>query len=55
MRHHWEQFVDPVAIDLDASRFDQHQHIASLKVEHEQWLRMVPPEFREDLAAILRC
>jgi hypothetical protein len=22
MRHHWEQFVDPVAIDLDASRFD---------------------------------
>nr|WRQ65210.1 RNA-dependent RNA polymerase [Tolivirales sp. gcode 6] len=55
MRHHWEQFVDPVAIDLDASRFDQHQHTASLKVEHQQWLRMVPKEHRAALKKLLDC
>lgn len=55
LRHHWEQFEQPVAIDLDASRFDQHQHVASLKVEHEQWLRMVPAEFSGDLRALLNC
>nr|WRQ65479.1 RNA-dependent RNA polymerase [Tolivirales sp. gcode 6] len=55
LRHHWEQFDQPIAIDLDASRFDQHQHVASLKVEHEQWLRMVPAECRDSLQALLSC
>nr|WRQ65473.1 RNA-dependent RNA polymerase [Tolivirales sp. gcode 6] len=55
LRHHWDSFVDPVAIDLDASRFDQHQHVPSLKVEHEQWLRMVPAECRDHLQQLLKC
>lgn len=30
----WEAFVDPVAIGLDASRFDQHVSCEALKFEH---------------------
>jgi hypothetical protein len=31
---HWDSFVCPVAIGLDASRFDQHVSVAALKWEH---------------------
>ncbi|APG76445.1 hypothetical protein 2 [Sanxia tombus-like virus 1] len=55
LRQHWDEFEQPVAIDLDASRFDQHQHVSSLKVEHEQWLRMVPSSSREELSQLLHC
>lgn len=34
MRHMWESFDDPVAIGLDASRFDQHTGEEALKWEH---------------------
>jgi len=30
----WRKFKDPVALGLDASRFDQHVHIDTLKWEH---------------------
>jgi hypothetical protein len=31
---HWKTFTDPVAVGLDASRFDQHVSAEMLKVEH---------------------
>lgn len=39
MREKWNMFVDPVAVGLDASRFDQHVSIDALKWEHEVYLR----------------
>lgn len=38
LREKWEMFRDPVAIGLDASRFDQHVSIPALKFEHEVYL-----------------
>jgi hypothetical protein len=34
LRQKWESFDDPVAIGLDASRFDQHVSVEALKWEH---------------------
>lgn len=34
LRSNWEQFVNPVAVGLDASRFDQHVSIQALEFEH---------------------
>jgi hypothetical protein len=34
LRAHWDHFDDPVAIPLDASRFDQHVSEAALKYDH---------------------
>lgn len=34
LRDNWENFVDPVAVGLDASRFDQHVGVQALKFEH---------------------
>lgn len=34
LMHCWKDFNDPVAIDLDASRFDQHVSIQALLYEH---------------------
>jgi hypothetical protein len=34
MLSHWKTFTDPVAVGLDASRFDQHVSAEMLKVEH---------------------
>jgi hypothetical protein len=42
MRDHWDQFVDPVAIGLDASRFDQHVSIQALKFEHSFYKMFFP-------------
>jgi hypothetical protein len=36
----WTSFRDPVAIGLDASRFDQHVSIDALRWEHSVYLRM---------------
>jgi len=33
-RESWDSFVDPVAVGLDASRFDQHVSVDALKFEH---------------------
>lgn len=38
----WDQFDDPVAIGLDASRFDQHVSIAALEFEHGFYTRLFP-------------
>lgn len=34
LRRNWDEFVDPVAFGLDASRFDQHVSIEALRYEH---------------------
>ncbi len=42
LRSHWESFDDPVAIGLDASRFDQHVSIQALKFEHKIYRMFYP-------------
>jgi hypothetical protein len=38
--HKWNSFVDPVAVGLDATRFDQHVSPAILRWEHNVYKRM---------------
>lgn len=33
----WKKYTNPVAIGLDASRFDQHTSVQALKFEHSCW------------------
>jgi hypothetical protein len=33
----WKKYANPVAIGLDASRFDQHTSVPALKFEHSVW------------------
>lgn len=42
LRSHWESFNDPVAIGLDASRFDQHVSIQALSYEHRYYKMFYP-------------
>lgn len=39
---HWRHFTDPVAVGLDASRFDQHVSQAMLKKEHSFYMKFFP-------------
>lgn len=38
MRQHWDSFVRPVAVGLDASKFDQHVSVQALQYEHGFYL-----------------
>lgn len=38
LRQKWDMFSDPVAIGLDASRFDQHVSVPALRYEHSIYL-----------------
>nr|UQB76130.1 RNA polymerase [Flumine tombus-like virus 16] len=42
MHKKWKRFENPVAVGLDASRFDQHVSVDALKFEHEFYLRDYP-------------
>ncbi len=42
LRSHWEGFTDPVAVGLDASRFDQHVSSAALEWEHNIYMHFFP-------------
>lgn len=42
LREKYDMYVDPVAIGLDASRFDQHVSIEALQWEHEIYLKCFP-------------
>jgi len=44
MRSHWDHFDDPVAIGLDASRFDQHVSFEALKFEHSFYKMFYPKD-----------
>lgn len=48
LRENWETFVDPIAIELDASRFDQHVSVDALKYEHSVYNEVFKsPELRK--------
>lgn len=51
-RAHWDTFVDPVAIGLDASRFDQHVSVDALRYEHRFYTSIYPTE--KYLGSLLR-
>lgn len=42
LRSKWDLYSDPVAIGLDASRFDQHVSVDALKFEHSVYLQCFP-------------
>jgi len=44
LRSHWDDFDDPVAVGLDASRFDQHVSAQALKFEHEIYKLYFPTD-----------
>ena len=52
IKHHWDQFSKPVAVGLDASRFDQHVSSEALEWEHSIY-RCFYPGSRE-FAKLLR-
>jgi hypothetical protein len=50
----WSDFKRPVAVGLDASRFDQHVSVDALKFEHNVYLRCFPAlRHKKDLAKLL--
>jgi hypothetical protein len=56
LRQKWERFSEPVAIGLDASRFDQHVSVDALKWEHEIYLEcFYNRKHRTKLAKLLQC
>lgn len=55
LRDKWELFHDPVAVGLDASRFDQHVSIDALRWEHQVYLACFPErKHRDRLARLLK-
>lgn len=42
LREKWDRFDQPVAIGLDASKFDMHVSVPALKYEHEFYTRLYP-------------
>lgn len=53
LRRKWDMFNSPVAIGLDASRFDQHVSIDALKWEHGVYLSCFKGQDRVELAKLL--
>lgn len=55
LRNKWEKYRHPIAIGLDASRFDQHVSLEALKWEHDIYLNCYGQEkHRRRLANLLR-
>jgi hypothetical protein len=53
IREMWDQFKRPVAIGLDASRFDQHVSVDALKWEHLVYLSAFTRTHRPELGRLL--
>lgn len=51
---HWNSFEDPIALGIDASRFDQHVHIDALKFEHRVYLSYFKKSDQQKLARLLK-
>lgn len=49
----WSGFSNPVAIMLDAVRFDQHVSVPMLQWEHERYLQFFPPMYARSLGKLL--
>lgn len=54
MREKWDSFVDPVAVGLDASRFDQHVSVDALNWEHSLYAGFFRGVDRATLRALLK-
>lgn len=55
LRAKWDNYVEPVAVGLDASRFDQHVSLAALEWEHQVYLDCFPiARHRRKLAHLLK-
>jgi len=55
LRQKWDRFSEPVAIGLDASRFDQHVSVDALKWEHDIYLNcFYNKKHRNKLANLLQ-
>jgi hypothetical protein len=52
LKEHWDTFTDPVAVGLDASRFDQHVSKEMLEIEHSLYMMFFPGN--KKLAKLLR-
>jgi len=50
----WSKFKRPVAVGLDAKRFDQHCSVPILEWEHERYLKCFHGSDRAELARLLR-
>jgi len=56
MREKWDMFREPVAVGLDASRFDQHVSLDALRWEHQVYLDCFPSRKHSSrLARLLKC
>lgn len=54
MLRKWNNFSKPVAVGLDASRFDQHVSVDALKWEHKQWIKCFRnPDHKRELTKLL--
>lgn len=53
LREKWEMFSDPVAVGLDASRFDQHVSLEALKWEHEVYASCFHGKHRDRIRKLL--
>lgn len=49
----WSSFSQPVAVMLDAVRFDQHVSVPMLSWEHSIYLEFFPPVYRPELEWLL--
>jgi len=55
LREKWDMFKNPVAVGLDASRFDQHVSKEALRFEHSVYLECFKSQkHRRKLAALLK-
>nr|UUW21085.1 MAG: reverse transcriptase-like protein [Hangzhou tombus-like virus 1] len=53
IREAWDQFYEPVAVGLDASRYDQTVSVEAQRYEHKFYLSLVEPRYRRELAQLL--
>lgn len=54
LREKWERYRDPVAVGLDASRFDQHVSAEALEWEHSVYEACFYPSDRKKLRRLLQ-
>lgn len=53
LRRKWDSFTNPVALGLDATKFDAHVSAPMLELEHSVYLRSFHSSYRKSLARLL--
>jgi len=54
LQEKWDMFKHPVAVGLDASRFDQHVSLEALRWEHEMYLQYFTGKHQKRLRKLLK-